>query len=171
MAFVLASLGWSLLALVILVALFLDLLGLFGNWLLLAAFIVVALITQFAYFGMGTLFVLLLLALLGEGLEFAASGIGTAKFGGSKGAITASLIGCIVGAILGTPILPIIGTLLGACVGAFLAAALYEYIQSEKGVNASVKVGIGAALGKVAGFILKFCIGIVMLIAVAWAAL
>jgi uncharacterized protein YqgC (DUF456 family) len=161
---VLAFLGWSLFWLALLLGLALDLLGLFGNWVILGACAVAWALSGFAHFGPLSLFFMLLAAILGEVLETALAGYGAKKFGGSKGSIVAALVGALGGAVIGTPLFPIVGTLIGACVGAFGAAAFYDYVQHEKGVQASVMTGVGAAIGKVGGLFAKLGCGIAMLI-------
>lgn len=165
----LAVTGWSLFGLAVLAGLLLDLLGLFGNWIILAAIVLAWVATGFSHFGwMGLLFITGL-AVLGEVLETAAAGYGAAKFGGGRGSIVAALIGCFGGAIVFTPIIPIplVGTLVGACLGAFLAATLYEYIQMEKQMHHALWTGLGAALGKVAGLFAKLLAGLAMLVVAA----
>lgn len=164
MTLVLSIIGWILFGLAILIGLALDLVGLFGNWIILGAVGTAAALSGFDHFGWWTLGILLVLAVLGEILETAASGLGAAKFGGNKGSIVASLVGCLAGAVLGTPIFPIVGTLIGACLGAFLGAFLYEYLKREQELGDAMRVGAGAALGKVAGLFLKTFVGVAMLI-------
>ncbi len=159
--------GWTLFGFAIVIGLVLDLVGLFGNWIILGAVAVAGFASGFEHFGLETLAVLLMLAVVGEVLEAVASGLGAAKFGGGKGAIGASVVGCILGAIAGTPLFPIIGTLIGACAGAFFAAALYEYLMNKKKMGEAAYVGFGAALGKVAGLFLKTFVGFAMLVAAA----
>ena len=163
----LAAGGWTLFGVAILVGLILDLLGLFGNWIILGAVSAAGFATGFEHFGLRTLAILFALAIVGEILEALASGMGAVKFGGGKGAIGAALVGCILGAIAGTPVFPIVGTLAGACLGAFLAASLYEYLMSEKKIGEAAFVGFGAALGKVGGLFLKTFVGFAMLIVTA----
>lgn len=159
--------GWTAFAIAILVGIALDMLGLFGNWIILGAVAIAAALTGFAHFGGWTLAILFGLAVLGEILETLAAGAGAARFGGGKGAITAALIGCILGAIAGTPLFPILGTIFGACVGAFAGAAISEFLMREKTVRESLYVGTGAALGKIGGMVLKTATGFAMLF-VAW---
>jgi len=71
-------------------------------------------------------------------------------------------VGCFIGAIVGTPWFPIIGTILGACLGAFVGAASYEYISLERKPGEALWIGLGAALGKVAGMLAKMAVGLVM---------
>lgn len=167
MATALAIFGWTLFGLAILVGLLLDLVGLFGNWVILCAVSAAWLATGFAHFGGWTIIALLVLALLGEIVEMAASSLGASKFGGGKGAAVAAMIGCIAGAIIGSPMLLIIGTLIGACLGAFIAAAAYELAITRKGVPGSLWTGLGAALGKVAGLMGKMFVGLLMLLVAA----
>jgi uncharacterized protein YqgC (DUF456 family) len=161
----LAILGWSAFGIAVVVGLGLDLLGLFGNWIILGAVVIAWILTGFEHFGWYGIGAMLVLAILGEVLETAAAGYGASKFGGSKGSILAALVGCLGGAVLGTPVFPIIGTLIGACVGAFVAAALYEYIKHEKEAGEAMWTGLGAALGKVAGLFAKLLMGLAMLVA------
>lgn len=155
--------GWTLFGLAVLVGLMLDLVGLFGNWIILAAVTLAFVFSGFEYFSWPVLGVLLVIAILGEIIETAAAGFGAAKFGGSRGSMAAAIVGCILGAILGTPIFPLLGTIVGAAVGAFVGAGLYEYLQGQKSANDATQIGIGAALGKVAGLFAKTFAGFTML--------
>jgi len=158
--------GWTLFGLAIIVGLLLDLLGLFGNWIILAAMVLAWAATGFVHFGWVGLGTMLAIAVAGELLETLAAGYGAKKFGGSSGSIFAALAGCIGGAILFTPLIPIplVGTLIGACVGAFLGAALWEYIKHEKKPGEALWTGLGAAVGKVAGLFVKTAAGFAMLL-------
>jgi len=167
MSLFLAILGWTLFAVAIVVGLALDVLGLFGNWLILAAVTLAWLATGFEHFGPWALGVMLGLAVLGELLEASASGFGALRFGGSKGTMLAAIIGCFLGALAGTPVMPVVGTVAGACVGAFAGAALHEYINVERTARQSAWTGAGAALGKVAGMLAKTIVGFVMLLVAA----
>lgn len=161
----LAILGWSAFALAILVGLGLDLVGLFGNWIILAALGVLWAISGFACFPWWALVLMVGLATLGEVLEQVFAGIGARRFGGSKGSVVAAVVGVILGGIAGTPWFPLVGTLIGACVGAFAAAALYEYIREEREFGQAMWTGIGASLGKVAGLLAKLFCGLGILVA------
>lgn len=156
--------GWSFFGLAIIVGLGLDMVGLFGNWIILGAAAIAWVATGFDHFGIWSLLFMTGFAVLGEVLETAFAGYGARKFGGSKGSIVAALVGCILGAIAGTFIpIPVVGTLIGACLGAFVGAALYEYIKMEKKAGEAMWTGLGAALGKVGGLFAKLFCGIAML--------
>ncbi|MBI2426139.1 MAG: DUF456 domain-containing protein [Candidatus Hydrogenedentes bacterium] len=158
-----------LLGIVIIVALGLDLVGLFGNWIILGAMALVYFFSGFTMLGWVSLLIMLCLAIVGEVLETAFAGYGASKFGGSRGSIVAALVGCLVGAVAGTPLIPIplVGTLVGACLGAFGGAALYEYIQMEKSHSEALWTGLGAALGKIGGLFAKLFCGLLMLLVAA----
>ncbi|MBL7645770.1 MAG: DUF456 domain-containing protein [Candidatus Hydrogenedentes bacterium] len=160
----LVATGWSLFGLAIIAGLGLDLVGLFGNWIILAAVALAWVATGFDNFGIVGLGCMAGFAVLGEVLETALAGYGARKFGGSKGSMVAALVGCLLGTIPGTAVLPIIGTLIGACLGAFVGAALYEYIKLEKKAGEALWTGLGAAIGKVGGVFAKLFCGMAMLI-------
>ncbi|PCJ52714.1 MAG: hypothetical protein COA73_16070 [Candidatus Hydrogenedentota bacterium] len=162
---ILAITGWFAFGLAILIGLLLDMVGLFGNWIILGAVGFAAALTGFDHFGGYTLLILLGLAILGEILEAGAAGAGAAQFGGSKGSMLWAIIGCILGAILFTPLIPIpiVGTIIGACIGSFAGATLYEFLQAKKQLHTAAWVGMGAAMGKVAGMFAKTLIGVIMI--------
>jgi len=167
MTHIVAALGWTIFGLAILAGLALDLVGLFGNWIILGAVAAAWAATRFAHFSGWCLALLLVLAAAGEVIEFVTAGMGAVKFGGSKRSAWAVLAGCIVGAAVGTPLLPIIGTLAGACIGAFLGALGYETLIMQRPLAPAAAAGLGAALGKAFGLAAKFLIGLVMLLAAA----
>ncbi|NLV46150.1 MAG: DUF456 domain-containing protein [Candidatus Hydrogenedentes bacterium] len=167
MTLVLSILGWMLFGVGILIGLALDLVGLFGNWVILVVVAVAWVVLRFQHFGIWTLGILLLLATMGEVLEFLAAGYGAARFGGSRGAALASLAGCITGAVMGTPWFPVVGTLAGAILGAFAGAVLYELLVANKPADVSVRTGVGAALGRAGGVLAKFVLGLAMLVVAA----
>jgi len=158
---------WTVFSLLVLSGLALNMVGLFGNWVILLAIVIVWVSTGFVHFGWIGLGIILALAIIGEVLEAGAAAVGAQRFGGTKGTMVAAIVGAIAGGVLGTPVLPVIGTLLGAIVGAFVAAALYEIIQSDKPLGQAMYTGFGAAIGKVGGILAKFSMGILMLLA-AW---
>jgi hypothetical protein len=142
-----------------------------GNWIMLT------LTVAFAWWrwddgvlSIYTLIAAVLLAVLGEVIEFF-SGMGGARKAGSgwAGAI-AAIGGAIAGALAGTFLIPVplIGTLIGACGGGALGTLLIER-ASGKEMDQSVKSGLGAGVGIFIGTTVKFLLGtlIWMIIAVA----
>jgi uncharacterized protein YqgC (DUF456 family) len=109
----------------------------------------------------------------GEAIEFFAGAAGAVKKGGSRRAvalaIVGTLIGSITGAIVGLPI-PIVGPLIGALAGgaggAFAGAYLGE-MWKHGGIDKSVSVGWGAAIGRLFGTLGKLIAGVVMIVVLA----
>jgi len=163
----LATLGWIGFGLAVVAGLALDLLGLFGNWIILGAIAAAWALTGFTHFGWPAMLVLTGLAALGEVLEALAAGAGARRFGGDRGAVLSALAGAIAGAILATPVVPLIGTLVGACAGAFAAAAAHELLLMRRHPREAAWTGFGAALGRIGGLIAKLAIGIAMLVMAA----
>lgn len=146
----------------------LNLIGLPGNWLVLL------LAAIYAYFmpddrrvdlGLVTLIIMLVLAAIGEGVEFLAGALGTKTAGGSKRGAVLSLLGSLVGGIVGlfVPIpIPIIGSIIGALffsgLGAMLGAAAGEQWKGRT-VDESLKVGHAAFWGRLLGTAGKITIG------------
>jgi len=166
-ALVLTVIGWICFALAVLVGLALNLVGLFGNWVILAALVVLWMVTGFEHFGPWSLASFTGLALLGEAAEAVAAACGARTFGAGKGAMAAAVVGCVVGAVVGAPWFPVVGMLAGACLGAFGGAVAYQYLVKEKQTHEALRTGLGAAMGMVAGLFAKLLIGLVMLFVAA----
>ena len=150
-----------------------QLVGLAGNWLIVAA------ATLYAWWippeaalaiKWPTVTVLLVLAILAEIAELAAGAMGVAKVGGSRRsavlALVGSAVGGVVGLVVGLPI-PLFGSLaaavlfggVGALTGAFLG-------ESWKGrdFDTSFEVGKAAFIGRLLGTLAKMIISSVMVI-------
>ena len=111
---------------------------------------------------------MVVLAALGELLEFLAGALGVTKAGGSRrGAILAlvgSLAGGIVGLFVGLPIPvvgPIVGAMLLAGAGAFAGAVLGEQWKGRS-FDDSWRIGKAAFWGRLLGTVVKTAIGAVM---------
>jgi len=108
---------------------------------------------------------ILAVAIVGEALEFAASAVGASRLGGSKRGVVLSIIGSITGAIVGLffgSAIPIVGNviaslLLGAS-GAFAGAMLGER-WAGKDWNASIEIGGAAFWGRLLGTVGKAVCG------------
>lgn len=114
--------------------------------------------------------VLILMAIAGEVIEFAAGTATAARSGASRRAmalsVIASIAGSILGAIVGVPI-PLIGSAIGAVAGGALGAALGA-VAGEKwkgrDVEGSIEVGTAAFVGRVLGTVGKVIVGGIMLV-------
>lgn len=158
-------------------SLFLTLLTLPGNWLLVLvavgaqAWAMVAGTTL--PYSPWTLAALVALAVAGEVAETAMGAAG-AKAGGARGrGAWGAMIGSLVGALVGTvalAFLPLAGTLLGALGGAAVGAMAGELTYGDRGALDTVKPAAGAAIGRFAGILVKFAIGILMWVVAVTAA-
>lgn len=154
----------SLLLVLMLLLLFL---GLPGIWAILAitgcwAFFVDAPhIFSFSFF-----IPLIVLAAIGEVVEFFAGYYGTKKFGGTSRGGLGGIIGGFIGAILGAPLLFGFGAVVGAFAGAFAGCLLTEIVFNKMQFKTAVNSAWGTTLGRMGGLIVKLGIGIWILFTV-----
>ncbi|MDZ7618622.1 MAG: DUF456 domain-containing protein [Patescibacteria group bacterium] len=150
----------------------LNLFGLPGNWLVLAAVVVyVWLVPADSAIAIGwkTVIALLVLAILGEIIEFLAGAAGVSKAGGSRrGAVLAilgSIVGGLVGAVVGVPI-PLVGSIIAAvlfaAIGAMAGAAVGE-LWVGRDAQATWHIARLAFWGRLAGTVGKVIIGAAMI--------
>lgn len=148
----------------------LVLLGLPGSWLMVITTILFAL-WQKNIFGIYTIIVAVVLAFLGEVLEFFAGAGGAKAAGGGGKAMAAAIAGAIIGAFIGTVVIPvpIFGTLIGSALGAAVAVLTVER-KAGKELKASLKMATGAGLGQFIGLGAKFVAGVIIWLIFAIAA-
>ena len=169
------------LALIHLVGLALNLIGLPGLWLMVAAHAAFAWLDRDdSLAGWESSLVMLGLAVLAELIEFAAGAAGSKTAGGSIRSTVGALIGGIAGGVLGVilvPVVPVVNAVLGACVGSFAGAWLLEASVMRRDVERRAeyvgrlnRVGWGAFKGRFWGTILKSVVGVVMLVVSLWTA-
>jgi len=147
-------------SLVVLVGLVITLFGLPGTFVVFSAAIIYDLITWSWGVSKLALVVLLVIALLGELLEWVFTLYGAKKFKTSTFAIIGLIIGTIAGAIIGVPI-PIIGSVVGALLGAFIGAFVFSYIEHRR-FQKSMEAGIGAFLTRIGIIFMKLFLAVVM---------
>lgn len=149
----------------------LNLIGLPGNWLIIGTCLLWLWLGPLQFhFSWWLIAPLTALAVVGEIVEFAASVVGTRKYGGSKTGATCSLIGAMVGglagAIVGLPIpIPLVGSVIGSILfasgGAWGGAVLGEYWNGRPWEEA-VPIGNAAFVGRFLGTVGKFTLGAAM---------
>ena len=155
--------------------------GLPGGWLLLALAACIEFFVDPFYlpdvaqptFPPWTLWMSLLLLLLGEVLEFGASVLGAKQGGATRRGMLGSLAGGLAGALLLSPVIPIpiVGTLVGALVGTFLGAVAGETTgRRPSSLPGSIKPAAGATVGRVLGSMSKLGIGLAVWIVLGVAA-
>jgi uncharacterized protein YqgC (DUF456 family) len=102
--------------------------------------------------------VLAALAVLGFALSHAAGALGARRAGGSRWAVAGAIAGGVVGLFLGIP-----GLLLGPPIGAIAGEML-----RGGGVRTSVRTGLAACAGMLAGAVANFAIGVTMIGLFVW---
>ncbi|MBD3335716.1 MAG: DUF456 family protein [Candidatus Eisenbacteria bacterium] len=149
-------------------------LGLSGNFIILGAALVTALLTRFALIGWVALVVMTGSTILGEVVESLLGSLMARRYGATKwgmsgaffGAWGGALLGGAIGAALGSLILPLVGTLIGSFIGTAAGAILMEVGRgSTRGDG--MRAGYGAFLGKTLASAFKLAIGIAMVVYIA----
>lgn len=124
-----------------------------GSPLILAGAALYAWQTQFTAVGWADLIVLGVLALAGQGLDYAATALGAKRYGASRW----GMIGACIGGTLGL----ITANIIGLIIGAFAGAVILELLKGNE-LKASVKVGYGTLVGFLCGAVGKVIIAITM---------
>lgn len=143
-----------------------------GNWLIVVG---TALFCWFVRSGQHSVSwyvvaLLLLLAIVGEVLEFVAGTAGAAKQGASRRAMALSVIGSIVGSVAGAFIgipIPLIGSAIAALVGGALGAAAGAAVGEDwkgRDFQGSMEVGAAAFWGRILGTAGKLVVGAIMFV-------
>jgi hypothetical protein len=165
---------WAILLVLLLPAAWvMTLVGMPGNWVMVAAAALYAWVAPADLrlgIGWETVAALFGLALVGEILELAAGMLGAARAGASRRgaamALAGSLAGGLVGLFVGLPI-PLVGSLVAAVLfaslGAMAGAVLGEQWKGRDLIE-TWQVGKGAFLGRLAGTLAKAAIGAVMIV-------
>lgn len=147
--------------------LFLNALGLPGNWVLLLLAAIWALATDLQRVGWGTLGVLAGLALLAEALEFVVGLAWTAKRGATRRGTLGAFLGGLGGALLAAGVAPPLGAMLGAFGGTFGGTFLLEYL-GERRQDAALRAGRAAFVGRLVAAAVKTLCGFWMWCVLAW---
>ena len=166
----------SLCILFLVISLGLNASGAPGNWIMLgvASFYSWLMPNESPYdFNIFIILIVLILAIIGELLEFFTGAISTKKAGGTKRGMWFSVIGSIIGSLagifIGIPI-PIIGSLIAALLfsgaGALLGAYYGEKVEGKNSQEAW-KVGISSFTGRILGSIFKLVCGFIALICIS----
>lgn len=149
-------------------------LGLPGTWLMVAVTGVCAWWQwDSGMYSAGLLVAIVLLAALGELLEFAAGMAGAKRAGSGRRGAMGAVVGGGAGAIVGSLLIPVplVGSLMGGCAGAGIGAFSCELAGGRDRAD-SLRAAIGAGLGSLTGRVIKLCVAaviwIVVLVATFW---
>jgi uncharacterized protein len=129
-----------------------------GAPLIFAGALLYALSTDFTPVGAGRLAILAVLGVLAWALEHLAGVVGARRAGGGRAAVVGAMIGMVVGVMVAP-----IGLLLGPIVGAVAGELL-----TGRDPKASVRTGIGTALGVLTGKVAHFTLALVMTALFVW---
>jgi uncharacterized protein YqgC (DUF456 family) len=129
-------------------------LGLPGTWLILGVSALYAWITDFTAITVQLILAILIIAAAAEIIDFIAGMWGARRYGGSKKAMLATLIGGLLGAIVLAPLFFGLGTVLGAFLGAFAGAFFVTYLEQRR-MDEAVRVGWGAFVGRIFAMVFK----------------
>jgi len=141
------------------VAVALNIVGLPGNWVLVATAAVVALIPKFGDLSWTYFFIILGLAILAEVIESLLGLVVVAKKGGTRWGVIGSFLGGIAGVIVGSAVAPPFGGVALGFVGAFAGAVAGEYIREQRSDQA-VRVGFWAFVGRSLAIMGKIACGV-----------
>jgi len=137
--------------------------GLGGNFIILGAALLVALITGFARIGWVALILMAVFVAVGELLEAFLGSMMARKYGASGYGMTGAFVGGIAGAIVGTSVLPLVGTIIGSILGTAVGAVLAERLRGASEEDGT-RAGWGALIGRTLASLFKLAIGIGMVI-------
>ncbi len=129
-----------------------------GPLLILVGAFIYAVATDFAVIGGGRLVLLAVLAALGYLLSHFAGALGARQYGGSGWAVLGAIVGAFVGIVMGP---------LGLIVGPALGAVVFELVASGE-LEKSVRSGLGALLGIIAGAIAHLSLAVMMIALFLW---
>ena len=129
-----------------------------GTPLIFVGALIYAFANDWEPIGIGRLTILAALSALGYALHYLAGALGTRRAGGSAWAFVGALAGGIVGLFFGLP-----GLLLGPPLGAIAG----ELLKSGD-LRTSVRTGIAAFLGMLAGAVANFALGVTMIGLFLW---
>ncbi len=160
-ALVLRVAGLIVLDAVLLIGLIAVPIGLPGNFIIVAAALVTALVTRFAIIGWWTVGIFLAAAVIGEIVEGLLGPVVAGRYGATKWGMIGAIAGGIGGAIVGTAVTPVIGTVVGSFVGTAIGAPLLEWVRGAS-KDDGMRAGFGAFLGRSIAAAIKLAIGMGM---------
>jgi uncharacterized protein YqgC (DUF456 family) len=99
-----------------------------GTWLIVLASFLYSFVRDYDTADWKVVLILVILAALGEAIEFATGTLGPKKENVPTGAIVCSIVGGVIGVIVGVPVF-LVGAVLGLLIGTFLGALIYTLIK------------------------------------------
>jgi uncharacterized protein YqgC (DUF456 family) len=139
--------GLTIFIVILFFGLFITVFGLPGTAVILIDVIIYAAVTGFEKISLTVIFILLLISLTAEVLDFALGMAGASKFGSSVGGMWASAAGSIIGFFF----------------GGFAGALIVELIRQNR-LKPAFRAAWGTVLGRFAGICAKGLFAIAMII-------
>lgn len=162
MSAVLLHIGLGVLYVALLLMNLLIFVGLPGSWIALACMAIYAVSTRFTAVGWRMLLVMTGIAVAGEIAESFLGVVYVARKGATKWGVLGAFFGGIAGAIAGTMILPVVGSIVFGFAGAFGGAVLLEYAY-YRSLDRALQTGFFAFMGKLFAMLVKFALGLVIM--------
>jgi uncharacterized protein YqgC (DUF456 family) len=132
-----------------------------GIPVIFAAALIYGFLTDFSVIGANTLLIFAILTIIALILDWAAGVVGVRKMGGSRAGMVGAFVGMIIGLLL--PGVGIVGFIIGAFAGAFIMELLVN-----RDSRIALRAGLGSFLGFLAGGLLRFVIGSIMIGMFIW---
>lgn len=148
-------------------ALFLNIFGLPANWMILGLVALWKLVFPHGTDANWVFWtILILLAIIGEVLEFFLQLAKARKYGSSSSGTWGGMIGAIIGAILLAPLFWGIGAFIGALAGAWVGCFIMELCKDRSAAEAR-QAAMGALVGRFLGAACKIGVGAAMIAFIA----
>ena len=132
-----------------------------GTLMIFAGILLYAFSTGLVIIDLKSLAAILVLYLIGEGIELLFTVMGVKKFGATNAAVFGALLGAIVGAVAGSAAAGI-GIIAGTFIGIFAGGFLAELVV-KKNIGGALKAGTGGVIGRIGAIIVKLAIAAVMI--------
>ena len=139
-----------------------TMIGVPGNWILVAMALIVGLVTKFSDLTFWYFLVCVGLATLGEVIESFLGLAVVAKRGGGKLGVLGSFVGGLLGVILGSGVAPPVGSVIFGFLGAFAGAVLGELVKHQQ-MDTALRIGFWSFVGRVSAMAVKMALGCVIL--------
>ncbi len=124
--------GLTVFILVLFTGIFSTIFGLPGTIVIFLDVLLYAFITGFYRIGIKLIFIMFVITLLAEALDFALGMAGAARFIPSKNNLYAAAAGALLGGILLTPVLFGLGTISGVFLGGFCGVLAVEILRQNR---------------------------------------
>jgi uncharacterized protein len=157
--------GMTFFVLMLFLGIFTTVFGFPGTIIILIDAIIYALFNGFDRIGFKIILVLVILAVLGEAIDFGLSMAGAQRFGASKKGVWASIVGGMIGAAIMSPFFYGLGMFSGTFLGGFAGVFVVEMIR-QRDFKPALRASFGSIMGRVAAMLAKGFICLVMIIVV-----